>query len=478
MLSTGAFNALLKTLEEPPEHVIFILATTEAHKVPQTILSRCQRFDFKRIKPSDIIVRMKEIATGDNLNITDEAYVLLARLADGSLRDGLTILERCISSYGNSLTVDDITNILGIATNEMVFKLTEYIINSDTVGILKSVDMLLSDGRDLHTFIDSVIKHMRDLMVCRVSDSPEELLDYSAEELVNIKAQSGRISFEKISNCITILTNAKTDAKWIKNPRVVYELALIKITKPELDDSTDALLDRIGNMEDQIKKGITVKAQRQEEAPIIEEKPKKEKKVSERLFVPIDRTTLTTSSPVVLAAKKWDKFVQNIGKKQPFLLAAVSNRSVTIDGEGLIMLFDKSETMTKQIAKTYIRTIEENFNSFCGGSFRIKEAFKEDVEDVIIDFWNLPDGDSKKKEKPKVDKDENDSPKEDLIHQTDKDPIDVLAEKFPEIVEFTDDSEFINYSTEDNKFSQTNMDGSDENDSEEFLETHEKEDEE
>lgn len=114
MLSQGAFNALLKTLEEPPQHVIFILATTEAHKVPETILSRCQRFDFKRIKPSDIILRMKEIAAGDGLQITDNAYALLARLAEGSMRDGLSILERCVSACGNSLTYTDITNTLAL----------------------------------------------------------------------------------------------------------------------------------------------------------------------------------------------------------------------------------------------------------------------------------------------------------------------------------------------------------------------------
>lgn len=127
MLSTGAFNALLKTLEEPPEHVIFILATTEAHKVPQTILSRCQRFDFKRIKPSDIILRMKEIAHGDKLNISEDAYELLGRLADGSMRDGLSILERVVSACGNSITAENITATLGISTAESIFQITDAI---------------------------------------------------------------------------------------------------------------------------------------------------------------------------------------------------------------------------------------------------------------------------------------------------------------------------------------------------------------
>ena len=131
MLSQGAFNALLKTLEEPPEHVIFILATTEAHRVPETILSRCQRFDFKRIRPSDIIVRMKEIAAGDKLNISEDAYGVLAKFADGSMRDGLSILERCISECGNTLTYDSVVSVLGITASDMIFKISDALIKND-----------------------------------------------------------------------------------------------------------------------------------------------------------------------------------------------------------------------------------------------------------------------------------------------------------------------------------------------------------
>ena len=186
MLSQGAFNALLKTLEEPPQHVIFILATTEVHKVPETILSRCQRFDFKRIKPSDIILRMKEIAAGDGLQITDDAYALLARLAEGSMRDGLSILERCVSACGNSLTYTDITNTLGIAQSDLVLSIVNSIAGGDAGAVLSAVDRLSADGKDLNVFCDTLIRHFRDLLVIQVAAEPESILDYTPEELVQL----------------------------------------------------------------------------------------------------------------------------------------------------------------------------------------------------------------------------------------------------------------------------------------------------
>ncbi|MGN0107927.1 MAG: DNA polymerase III subunit gamma/tau, partial [Hominilimicola sp.] len=211
MLSSGAFNALLKTLEEPPEHVIFILATTEAHKVPQTILSRCQRFDFKRIKPSDIILRMKEIAHGDGLNISDDAYELLARLADGSMRDGLSILERVVSACGNSITAENITSTLGISTTESVFRITEAIENGDVNKIISVIDAIMSDGKDLRVFIDSLIKNFRDMLLCKIADNSDAMLDYNAEDMIKLKALAEKMSFEKISHAASVLSDAQAD---------------------------------------------------------------------------------------------------------------------------------------------------------------------------------------------------------------------------------------------------------------------------
>ena len=186
MLSIGAFNALLKTLEEPPAHVKFILATTEPQKLPATILSRCQRFDFKRIKPSDIILRMKEIAHGDKLNISEDAYELLGRLADGSMRDGLSILERVVSACGNSITAENITATLGISTAESIFQITDAIEKGDVNKIISVIDNVMSDGKDLRVFIDSLIKNFRDMLICKITEDSSTMLDYNAEDMVKL----------------------------------------------------------------------------------------------------------------------------------------------------------------------------------------------------------------------------------------------------------------------------------------------------
>lgn len=450
MLSGGAFNALLKTLEEPPEHVIFILATTEAHKVPQTILSRCQRFDFKRIKPDDIIRRMREIAMGDGLTLSDDAYRLLAQLADGSMRDGLSILERCVSAVGTNLTYDAITDALGISGRGPLFKIVDAINSGDASGVLETINTLSSDGKDLHVFIDNLIEHYRNLMVCKVTNSPDTILTCDEEELIKLKAQAEKTSFDKLSHAVSSLSSKRAEAKWVKEPRVIYELCLIKLAKPELESSYDAILDRLAQVEDKIKNGITVQTtqkepEKKEEAPEV-----KKPKPSGRIFVPVDVSTLTSQTPIVSAARKWDKTVQAIVRQHPHLASAIMGRRITIDGEGIILIFDKKEMMMKRIASTYVKQITEAVCRSCGEQIIVKTAFFDDIEDNIIDYWAI--GGEKTVENPS------------------DDPIDVLTDSFPEIVEITDESEFLEYKIEDDNFSQTELS---DRDDEEFLEENE-----
>ena len=449
MLSQGAFNALLKTLEEPPEHTVFILATTEAHKVPQTILSRCQRFDFKRITTGDIIRRMREIAMGEGLSVTDDAYSLLAQLADGSMRDGLTILERCVSETGGTITYDSVSKALGISGNAPLFAMADAVNSGNGAEIFEIIEKLMSDGRDLNNFIGNLIGHYRNLLICKVTDKTEKLIDRDAEEIVKLKAQAERTSFEKLSGAVSALSNARNEAKWAKEPRVIYELALIKLTRPELSTSYDALLDRIKALEEKVEKGIKVEVQKAEPTP--EKKPEnKPKQPSARLFVPVDVNSLTQDTPCVAAARAWDKISRQISKKYPFIASTVLGRRVTIDGEGIILIFDKDETMSKELAKAHREEIEELIEQAIGNRIIAKTAFLEDIEDNSIDFWKI----GEKKE-----------------NNTFKD----LDERFPEIVEDIDSSEFISYEPQKDDFEQVEIDGEEE---EEFLEENERESEE
>lgn len=468
MLTTEAFNALLKTLEEPPEHVIFILATTEPQKVPQTILSRCQRFDFRRIRVDDIITRIREIAYGDGLTITDGAYKMLARLGDGSMRDALSVLERVVSACGTSISEDDIIETLGISAQENVFGILDAVLRNSPDDILKIIDDVLSSGRDLNTFADSVIKYVRDLLVCKVSSNPENILDYSSEDMVKLKAQCEKLTFEKINNAVSVLSSARADAKWVKTPRVIYELAFIRLAQPELDSTPEALMDKLRTMqtpqipavggdisarldaiEEKLKNGVLP------QSAAIEEKPAQKKtEVSIKLFNPIPPSELNSANPVVVLAKKWDKLAASICSGAQYLKGFLTNRPVTIDADGLILLFKREEEFSKSLAIKYKDSLTKMFRKLSGSEFIIKVAFEDELEGRMIDFWSLPAPEGAVAD---ASADENVS----------EDPLDALTAKFGDIVEMSDDSEFLTHTSEEDNFSQSSFE---ENDREEFFE--------
>lgn len=476
MLSQGAFNALLKTLEEPPAHVIFILATTEAHKVPQTILSRCQRFDFRRIKPSDIILRMKEIAHGDGLDISEDAYAMLARLADGSMRDGLSILERVVSAEGNTVTAESITNVLGISTADSVFKITDCVINGDAAGIISVIDEVLSEGKDLKVFADSLIKNFRDMMLCKVTDKSDGILDLAAEDMIKLKALSEKITFEKLSHAVSVLSDAAADAKWVKSPRIIYELALIKISRPEFDSSPDAVLDRLTSLEGRVANGVvpdtsefTDKLRKLEEkinngiapapmAEIKEEEKKPEKKVSARLYNPIPEYELTAEHPLVKSARNWDNISRIMIRAAGYLTAVLMNRNITIDADGIILIFKRSETGTYNIAASYKDKLTQAFKRASGTDYAVKVAYENELPDELPDVWSLKSA-------------ENTEQKEEENRGA-VDPLDSLVQDFGEIIEDADESEFVDYSAADDNFSQSSFDD-DDDEREEFLESSE-----
>ncbi|MGN0182984.1 MAG: DNA polymerase III subunit gamma/tau, partial [Candidatus Ornithomonoglobus sp.] len=419
MLSTSAFNALLKTLEEPPENVIFILATTEAHKVPQTILSRCQRFDFRRIRNEDIIVRMKEIATADGYNITDDAYRMLAQLADGSLRDGLSVMERVISASGSAVSAEDIVNTLGISTQDSVFELTDAIINGDSAAVIACIDRTLAEGKDLTQLANTMLSHFRALMICKLSDNPEKLLDYDPQSLVRLKAQSGRMTFEKINHASTLISTAISDARLAKSARIIYELAFIKLTKPEIDRTPQGLMDRLAQLEQKMELGA---APRQTEIPqsagadnseilnrlsAIEralqngaaaepaEQPKpqpEKKKVSHRLYNPIPKDELNFDYPTAKLARNWRSTVETMKQKGAAYVMPLTNCTVTFDADSLIIVVPEGrQGFTFKMAVSHIDAIRENFRKVTGSPYNIKIVNRADLDDEqIINPFDLP----------------------------------------------------------------------------------------
>ena len=251
MLSPGAFNALLKTLEEPPEHVKFILATTEPQKLPATILSRCQRFDFKRISNEDIIKRLKVVCNESNIEITDSALNIISVLSEGAMRDALSILERCIQDGENKIDEDKIKDLVGIPKIAFVNSMTEAIIDYDIDKALKSMDDILNEGKDLNNFLWEIIKYIKDILIYKSSKKADL---YSEDEIANINAISEKVTKEKLVNLIYELSKLETDMKWSTQKTIMFQAGIIKLCSNEFDSSNN-IEERVDKIEKYLKSG-------------------------------------------------------------------------------------------------------------------------------------------------------------------------------------------------------------------------------
>lgn len=250
MLTQEAFNALLKTLEEPPKHLIFILATTEPEKLPQTILSRCQRFDFKRVSTRDIVENMKSIGEKLDIQIDDKALNLIARNADGAMRDALSLLDQCISFSENKITYEDAVDILGITNNDQIINLTDSIIRRDLKVSLSQIDDIIQNGKDINQFIKDIILHFRNLMIAKTTKDPSELIQIDEETMEKYLEQTQKIELEFILKALDILTMSDEKSKWSTQPRIILEMAVIQIVKLEEELTLE---DRIKRLEMGIK---------------------------------------------------------------------------------------------------------------------------------------------------------------------------------------------------------------------------------
>ncbi len=231
MLSTEAFNALLKTLEEPPEHVLFILATTEPQKLPATILSRCMRLDFKRVPETVLCRSMEKICKDRGIHAEPGAIRLIAANSDGSVRDGLSILDQCISTGQTELTRDEVLEMLGSAGESALTEITEHIIRGETAPALIKIDEVLADGKDVRQLINDMISHYRSLLLSKYIKNPEDILNLSLENAARIKEQSEAVKLEDINRGILMFSTAALDARYSTQPRILLELAIVRLAE-------------------------------------------------------------------------------------------------------------------------------------------------------------------------------------------------------------------------------------------------------
>ena len=259
MLSAGAFNALLKTLEEPPAHVIFVLATTEVHKLPATILSRCQRFDFGRISPAAIAARIGEIAAAEGFTVTDDAALMLARLADGAMRDALSLLDQCVSQ-SREVTIDVVTASTGMAGDAYLFELSDAVIRQDTAAALALVDTLYRGSKDMERLCAEWVEYYRNLMIVKTVKDPADLIVAAPAQWQQLRDMAAKQDMETILQSLAVLQETLDRLRGGVSRRVEVEMAVLRLCRPELDTGKEALLRRIAALEGALRTGIPAPA--------------------------------------------------------------------------------------------------------------------------------------------------------------------------------------------------------------------------
>ena len=332
MLSKPAFNALLKTLEEPPSYVVFILATTEVHMIPITILSRCQRYDFHRISIATIQARLQELLDKEGVQAEEKALRYIAKAADGSMRDGLSLLDQCIAFYiGQTLTYDNVLKVLGAIDTEVFSRLLRYVIDGNVTGCVSIVEEIMTQGRDLNQFVIDFTWYLRNMMLIKSSDDMEDVLEISSDNLALLKEEAQMVDIQILMRYIQVLSILSNDIKYASNKRVLIEIALIKLCKPEMEQDISALNNRMANLEKKVEKGVQVVMTNP--APGQAPTPS---------GAPVKKEPLPAAVPeeVKQVASRWGQVIGKMPTNIKMYLKDVSNVTVNEQGE-LLLIFDQ-----------------------------------------------------------------------------------------------------------------------------------------
>ena len=300
MLSIGAFNALLKTLEEPPSYVIFILATTEVHKLPITILSRCQRYDFKRISIDTITGRMQELIHAEGIQVEERALRYIAKVADGSMRDALSLLDQCIAFHlGSELTYDKVLDVLGAVDTEVFSRLLRHVLEKDVLGCVKLLEEIVMQGRELTQFVTDFTWYLRNLMLVQSSDNLEDVIDMSTDNLNRLKEEAQMVQMNSIIRYIRIFSELAGQIRYASQKRILVEIALIKLCKPSMESTPEALEERIRDVEDKLENGVAIVASEASMTGVVSPGPKTKPQLPKA--IPEDIKEVVSKWPAIVA---------------------------------------------------------------------------------------------------------------------------------------------------------------------------------
>lgn len=402
MLSTGAFNALLKTLEEPPAHVIFILATTEVHKLPATILSRCQRFDFKRIQPETMAVRLKQVASLEGMTLDDDAAVLIARIADGALRDGLSILDQCGS---RSKTIDStlVSQVAGLAGREVLYSLTKCVSEKDSSKAMEIISDLYQNSYDMERLCVEMINHLRNFMIVKTVKNSRELIVCTDDEYAAAAENARLFTLENILYALDLFQRALTKIKSGANPRVETEMSFIKLCEPKLDASQEAVLERISQLERAVKNaGAVQQVIKENVAPAVsEQKNDPPAAQPEKPEISVKTEAEKPPMPTVQAAPEqggisefehWAEFMDIIHKTDIALFGVLSGAGAHFDSGRFVI--DSPNPTIKQFIQipTHLKAIKQAVAEITGMAYKIAvskpKAQNNQQRDLLEDLIN------------------------------------------------------------------------------------------
>lgn len=395
MLSVGAFNALLKIMEEPPEHVIFILATTEVHKIPATILSRCQRFDFKRISPSVIAARVRWVCEQEGIQIEPQAADLIASLAEGGMRDALSLLDVCRSnarSGDNSaehITLEHVRQSAGLAVSDSLFAVADAVLRRDVPAVLQEIDRMFENSIDFEKMCVQLIAHYRGLMMAKALKNPQEFVSGLPQDAQRLSEQAAGYPMGQILYSLTVLQDALSRMGRTAQTRVELEMAAIKLCSPELDRSLDAILARLDRLEAQVRSGAVGPPAGEEKAPASElqaaltrvQKEERQTPPQKRSAPPQDASQQDRPKKPVVPFTPWPQVLEALRHINTALHGALVSTEAFLDGE--IVLIDCQDPLFLEMIRSndYAKkSLHQALQSGAGRDYRIGPFKRERYE--------------------------------------------------------------------------------------------------
>ena len=374
MLSKSAFNAFLKTLEEPPAHIIFIFATTEPNKIPETVISRCQYFEFKRISINDVVEQLMLITKKEGIKVSRDILTLIAKSAEGSMRDALVAMDQILSFSDGTIKEEDVKIILGFVGREVLSSFMNSIIKKDIQNILKLVKELTINGTDLRIFCKEFLEYIRNLMVIKVATEPSSLIELSTAEIEHFKSEAEKISIEELQQMFNIVLKTEADIKYASQPSLVIEMALIRMTQIGKVMAVDEILKRLENISVSGSAGVNITGTKGG----INKSRDEGKDINDRANIGTGDLTLTPDTYNSL----WVKIKESVGAKKPSLGGILEDIKLSnIRGDEIILNFKEkaSESFYRKTLELNQGVIRDTIKEVAGRDFKIiLEAFSKE----------------------------------------------------------------------------------------------------